>query len=193
MERRLHGLLPDTLDPAQREIYDSITTGPRAAGPQHFALTDAEGRLLGPFNAMLLSPPVGGAVQALGSAVRYRSELTTRIREMAILAVAAHWGSTFEWDSHEAVGRAAGLGDAELEALRAGDVPDLDDPRERLAVTVAQQSAATGNVTDELYREATEALGSRAVFELTTLVGYYALLALQLRVFTGEEEAQFKQ
>jgi 4-carboxymuconolactone decarboxylase len=33
-----------------------------------------------------------------------------------------------------------------------------------------------------------KALGERGLFELTTLVGYYATLALQLRVFVGESK-----
>ncbi len=38
---------------------------------------------------MLLAPAVGGALAALGEAIRYRSSLTARTREIAILAVAA--------------------------------------------------------------------------------------------------------
>ena len=70
MRARLTGLTPGELDEEQREVYRAIACGPRAQGPQEFALTDEEGRLLGPFNAMLLSPPVGLGVQALGAAVR---------------------------------------------------------------------------------------------------------------------------
>jgi len=44
------------------------------------------------------------------------------------------------------------------------------------------------SLTDEQYGEAVNALGERALFELTTLVGYYATLALQLRVFAGESK-----
>jgi 4-carboxymuconolactone decarboxylase len=55
----LHRPTPDELDPAQRELYETITGGPRAAGPSPFALVDAAGRLNGPFNAMLLAPELG--------------------------------------------------------------------------------------------------------------------------------------
>ena len=40
-----------------------------------------------------------------------------------------------------------------------------------------------GDLDDELWRIASEAIGAEVVFELTTLVGYYSTLALQLRVF----------
>lgn len=189
MTARLAGLLPGGLDEQQSEVYRAVTGGPRAAGPQVFALVDEEGRLRGPFNAMLLSPPVGMAVQAVGAAVRYQSVLTDRVREMAILVVAAHWGSAFEWEAHEAVGRTRGLTEPELDALRAGGLPNLPDPAERVALLATAALTRTGALSDGEYDETVAAWGERGLFELTTLVGYYALLALQLRVFAGEGPA----
>ncbi|MFF0865741.1 carboxymuconolactone decarboxylase family protein [Nonomuraea sp. NPDC003560] len=186
MTARLPALPPEDLDDAQTEVYRAITGGPRAAGPQVFPLADERGRLRGPFNAMLLSPPVGGALQALGAAVRYGSVLPDRARELAILVVAAHWGSDFERDAHEAVGRSCGLTEAELTAVREGRPPGLADPAERAAVLAARELTRTGTLGEEDYRAVTAALGERGLFELTTLVGYYATLALQLRVFAGE-------
>ncbi|MER5795128.1 carboxymuconolactone decarboxylase family protein [Streptomyces sp. NPDC059627] len=186
MAERLTGLLPGELDEEQAEVYRAITGGPRAAGSQAFALTDPEGRLRGPFNAMLLSPPVGLAVQALGAAVRYGSVLGDRARELAILAVAAHWNSTFEREAHEAVGRAAGLTEPEMAALRTGTVPEFGDPGERAALRATFAMLHHGTLSDEEYADAVTAVGERGLFELTTLVGYYATLALQLRVFAGE-------
>ncbi|MEV5407263.1 carboxymuconolactone decarboxylase family protein [Thermopolyspora sp. NPDC052614] len=186
MTGRLRRFTPDELDAEQTELHRAITGGPRAAGPQLFPLSDEEGRLRGPFNAMLLSPPVGDALQALGAAVRYGSSLPDRVREMAILVVAAHWGSDFEREAHEAVGRASGLTEDELTALREGRIPDLTDPAELAAVRVTSAMARTGRLADVEYDKAVATLGERALFELSTLVGYYATLALQLRIFAGE-------
>lgn len=186
MEARLAGLLPGELDEEQAEVYRAITGGPRAAGPRAFPLTDEEGRLRGPFNAMLLSPPVGMAAQSLGAAVRYSSALEGRVREMAILAVAAHWDSAFERAAHEAVGRTCGLTEPEMAALRAGRTPQLADPAERAALRATAALLHRGTLSDDEYADAVAAVGERGLFELTTLVGYYAMLALQLRVFAGE-------
>lgn len=186
MTARLAGLLPGELDEQQSEVYRTIAGGPRAAGPQAFALTDEQGRLRGPFNAMLLSPPVGLAVQAVGAAVRYETVLSDRVREMAILVVAAHWDSAFEWQAHEAVGRAHGLTGPELDALRAGELTELADPAERAALRATTALIRSGALGDAEYEDTVAAWGERGLFELTTLVGYYSLLALQLRVFAGE-------
>ncbi|MQY31288.1 carboxymuconolactone decarboxylase family protein [Nocardia aurantia] len=189
MTARLAGLLPGDLTEDQAVVYRAIAGGPRAAGPQAFPLTDADGRLRGPFNAMLLSPPAGMALQSVGAAVRYHSVLTDRIRELAILVVAAHWDSDFERAAHEAVGRVCGLTDAELAAVRAADEPAVTDPVERIALDTTRELVRRGRLDTAGYDAAVAALTERGLFELTTIVGYYGLLALQLRVFAGEGPA----
>jgi 4-carboxymuconolactone decarboxylase len=179
---RLPAFRPDELDGARRALYDAIAGGPRAAGSP-FPLVDAEGGLTGPFNAMLLQPALGQALQALGSAVRYETALGARAREIAILTVARIWDSAFERHAHEAVGRAAGLTGEELAALRAGHAAAFGDPAERVVLDTVTALAAGGDLSDEQYAAAEAALGRSLLFELTTLVGYYATLALQLRVF----------
>ncbi|GAA3659825.1 carboxymuconolactone decarboxylase family protein [Nonomuraea antimicrobica] len=171
---RLRRTPPHDLDPEARALYDEITSGPRGR-----FMVDAAGGLTGPFNAMLLSPPVGHPLQELGAAVRYRSSLTDRARELAILVVAGHHDSAFERAAHEPIARDLGFTDDQLQALRDGTPPHLDDPAEAAVHAVTRALVTEGDLGDDEYA----LLGERALFELTTLVGYYATLALQLRVF----------
>lgn len=182
-------LRPDELDPAQADVYRAITGGPRGSG-RAFPLTDEEGRLHGPFDAMLRSPAVGGPLQALGAALRYTSSLPAGARELAILAVAAAEDSAFERFAHEAVARAAGVPDGVVGAVAAGAPVDLDDDVERVTLATVRALLGQGQLEDDRYTEAVTVLGEQGVFELTTLVGYYRTLALQLRVFgVGAPEA----
>jgi 4-carboxymuconolactone decarboxylase len=180
-EPRLPALNPDELDHEQRDVYEAIVGGPRPPGV--FSLVDDEGRLLGPFNAMLYSPAVGGPLQELGAAVRFRTSFTGREREIATLVVAARHRSDYEWYAHERAGRRAGLSEAELTALRTGADPVLADARERIVHEAARALAGDGDLSAPMFAEATATLGRAAVVELVTLVGYYAMLATQLRVF----------
>jgi 4-carboxymuconolactone decarboxylase len=181
---RLRRLPPAELSDEQKEVYDAITGGPRSGGPSPVSLTDSEGGLHGPFNAMLLSPPLGDALQALGAAIRYRSGLTDRIREMAILAVAAHYDSAFERYAHEAIALGQGLSDEEVADLRSPDRPlGLEDRAEEIALRTVRTLLRHRDLDDGLYREASGVLGPDGLFELSTLVGYYATLALQLQLF----------
>jgi len=180
---RLSNPTPEQLDPAQRALYDEIAGGPRAAGPQLFELLDRQGRLNGPFGVMLHSPAVGSALQALGAAVRYRSVLSDRVRELAILAVAAHWDSDFERYAHVPLARHAGLTEMEVAALLAGEQVPFEDAVERAVLRVVRALLRASDLTDEEYAAGRDAIGEQGLVELTTLVGYYATLALQLRVF----------
>jgi 4-carboxymuconolactone decarboxylase len=179
---RLPSLRREQLNGEQRTLYDQITTGPRADGQQHFELVAQDGSLQGPFDAFLLSPALGTALQSLGTAVRYASELSPRTRESAILMVAAAWDCTFERRAHEAVGRAVGLTDGELTALRDGDVPAYADVREVTCARVVR-AMLDGDLDDATWADCAAAVGAATIFELSTLVGYYSTLALQLRVF----------
>lgn len=180
---RLIGLLPDALSDDQRRLYDSITGGQRASGTRRFPITDEQGRLVGPFDAMLRAPRIGDALQSLGAALRFGGGLPDRAREMVILAVANREDSAFERFAHEAVGRGVGLRDSELEALRHGDPLSGDDHIEEVVLRTARILLADRDLDDDDYTVAVAVLGEDGLFELTTIVGYYSTLALQLRVF----------
>jgi 4-carboxymuconolactone decarboxylase len=172
-------LRPADLSDAQRALYDAIVGGPRSGGA--FALTDADGVLEGPFGGFLLSPALGDALQQLGAAIRYRSDLTPRVRELAILAVAAHHQSLFERYAHEAVGRAVGLSGEEMAAIWAGADLVLADPGEAAALAFAKAVLA-GDVDNETWTACVPPLGVGVAYEILVLVGYYSTLALQMRV-----------
>jgi 4-carboxymuconolactone decarboxylase len=180
---RLPLLDPGLLDDAQREVYGAVMGGPRADRSPPLRYADDLGRLQGPFNAMLYSPAVGLPLQELGGALRFRTGFTSREREVATLVVAAHERSDFEWYAHERLGRAAGLTEQQLTALRTGRDPVLDDVRERIVYEAARQLSADGDLGDPLYVEAVAVFGRAGMVELATLVGYYVTLALQLRLF----------
>jgi 4-carboxymuconolactone decarboxylase len=181
---RLPVLSSDEMTDEQRDLYREILGGPRGQGPRAVLLSSGDAGLAGPFNAMLYAPPVGHALQGLGLAIRFRTQLAPRIREMAILVVALAWDSAYERESHELIGRDAGLTEAEIEALRAGTDPGFAAKEEQVAYSVVRALTSPGaDLDDEEYDTAVNVLGEQALVELTSLVGYYATLALQLRVF----------
>jgi 4-carboxymuconolactone decarboxylase len=181
---RLAVLSSEEMTAEQVGLYREILSGPRGQGPRAVQLSSGAGGLAGPFNAMLYAPDVGHALQALGAAIRFRTNLTPRVREMAILVVAQAWDSGYERDSHEPIGREAGLTEPEIEALRAGESPKFADEQESVAYAVARAlTGPAGDLDDQEYAAALAALGEEGLVELSALVGYYATLALQLRIF----------
>ncbi len=181
---RLAVLSSEEMTSEQVDLYRDILSGPRGQGPRAVPLSSGAGGLAGPFNAMLYAPPVGHALQELGAAIRFRTRLAPRIREMAILVVAQAWDSGYERASHEPIGREAGLTDEEIEALGVGVDPGFADKQEQVAYSVVRALAGpAADLDDEEYDTAVAVLGEQALVELSALVGYYATLALQLRIF----------
>ncbi|HEX5120549.1 MAG TPA: carboxymuconolactone decarboxylase family protein [Pseudonocardiaceae bacterium] len=181
-----HGLLrwwrPGELDDGQREVYDAIVGGPRgrATTTRGWPLADVEGRLNGPFNAMVAAGGVGMAVQRLGAAIRYESGLPARLRELAILELARLRGSEIEWRGHEGPARAAGLTDAELADVRAGRVPDGFAETERVLMDVVRRLVLDRELPEATATAAVAAFGERGFLETVYCVGYYDMLALAM-------------
>ncbi|HTU28027.1 MAG TPA: carboxymuconolactone decarboxylase family protein [Solirubrobacteraceae bacterium] len=177
---RLPPLAPVQLDRPQEELYAAITGGPRAADRGRSPITDAEGHLLGPFNAMLYNPALGDPMQGLGAAIRYRTSLEAAPREVAILTVAATLDSEFEWFAHERLARGAGVSEETITRIADGREPDGDDA---LIYRAAHELILDSDLSDERFAEVQERFGVTGCVELVVLIGYYRMLALVLRTF----------
>jgi alkylhydroperoxidase family enzyme len=180
---RLDLMAPAELAPAQRALYDAITSGPRASQAGTVPITDSDGRLLGPFAVMLLSPEVGNAIQQVGAKIRFGTALTGRERELAILIVAGVLRSDFERLAHEPAARKLGLAQGQIDAALAGQIPDGLSADEAMVCRLARVMTVDRALPDEDYCDGAEALGRERLAELTWLVGYYGALALALAVF----------
>ena len=187
---RLDGARPGPLTAEQRGLYDEIAHGRRAERPPAFPLLDDRGLLNGPTRAWLLQPRLGAGLEQLGAAISYEMTLPARCREAVILTVAQHHASPFELYAHRLAAVRAGLTAAETETLCAGQLPETTDTRERTAVEVARKLLETGCLDNAGYEEADRVLGSAGLFEVTTLVGFYTLIALQLSVYAIRPPAE---
>jgi 4-carboxymuconolactone decarboxylase len=181
-QSRLPRLARTALDTDQVRVFDAIAGGDRAKDGS-FPLTDREGALVGPFNALLFSPNVGDAIQQVGGALRFHCGLEPAVRELAILVVATHHDSEFERWAHEPIARRVGLSDGQVADLRAGLPPDFDSDTLTAVYDLCAATMAGGLVEDDVYRRAADELGDAGVFELVTVLGYYGLLAQLMNVF----------
>lgn len=176
---RLPWFRPEDLNEAQRAYYEELTSGPRKT-----SVLDERGRLRGAFNARLLDPVVGDAIQNLGAKLRFEtSALTGRVRELTILEIAAANRSDFEWVGHRDAGLKAGLREEEIEGIRTGAaIPSLS-ASEQTARRVVNALLSAGDLDDALFDQADRELGRVAIFDIVSLVGHYQHTALALRVW----------
>jgi 4-carboxymuconolactone decarboxylase len=157
----------ETLTPEQRRVYDAIASGPR-------------GGVRGPFRALLHAPELTDKWQQLGELLRYRTSLSPRLSELAILVTARHWDCQYEWFAHEQHALKGGLPPAIIAAIKNGQRPKFDKTDDAAIYDYALELQTSRAVGAETYKRALDAFGPTGVVELTALLGYYTMVAMTL-------------
>ncbi|MDX1514234.1 MAG: carboxymuconolactone decarboxylase family protein [Gammaproteobacteria bacterium] len=180
---RLKGLGVAALGESQRALINAITGGKRAKDRDRASFFLADGSLRGPFNAWLHAPSVGQPAQALGEAIRFDSSLSPRLRELAILSVAAFWRADYEWWAHRPIAVAAGLPEPVVAGIMAGELPRTADAELRAVYEFSMELMTGHRISDTVYEDVADRLGERGTVELVAVIGYYTLVAMTLNAF----------
>jgi 4-carboxymuconolactone decarboxylase len=157
----------ETLTPDQRRVYDAIASGPR-------------GGVRGPFLALLYAPELADKWQQLGELLRYRTSLSPRLSELAILVTARHWDCQYEWFAHEQHALKGGVPPEFIAAIKADRRPQFDKPDDTAIYDYAVELHTRRAVSPETYKRALDIFGKTGVVEITALLGYYTMVAMTL-------------
>jgi 4-carboxymuconolactone decarboxylase len=179
---RLKPLHRNDLVGEQIALYDALLNKSMGKN-ESSAINDTNEELRGPLAVLLRHPASGRPLQELGAVLRFSGQLPDAAREAIILVVAAHWNDEHEWNSHERIARQLGMNDDQLVTLHASEEVVFDDPVTQAAFDAAHGIVTHGDLTDEEYARVQEVLGDERLVEVTVVIGYYSLLAMQLRVF----------
>ena len=175
---------PASFNPAQQAFYDSVMSN-QWPWAQHagFAITAADGRLIGPFNAFLLHPEVASRFLAFSAAESTHTTLSQRVREVVILAVGGVWGACYELYAHAVLAADAGIAPEAIRALAAGEVPAPLTGEEAIAARIAHELSTRHDVDDELFGEGLRTFGRQGLFDIAALMGQYATVSILLTLF----------
>jgi 4-carboxymuconolactone decarboxylase len=175
---------PATLSPSQRELYDQLLAswvvftdklGGRA--------TTEDGRLIGPFNALLLHPEVAAKLLEFQVAESANSSLSPGVREVVIIMLGAVYGADYELYAHKLVAPTTGLADDVVLALCGGTIPEGLSEHEKLAARLTQAMATRQHIDEELYRQAESAFGAQGLFDIAAVMGVYHAVCTMLTLF----------
>lgn len=168
--------LPDIdtteLTAEQQQLHDTLASRPevRRMG------------LVGPFGVWMHAPALGNAMARLGAQVRFSTSLPTNVTEVAICTTGAHFRAPFEFAAHRRLALEAGVDEARLDRLAAGEDPGFEGD-EAAAYTVALELLDGHAISTASYAEAQRRFGDRGMVELVTTIGYYSLISLMLNGF----------
>ena len=165
---------------AQRAAADDLIAGPRKA-------------VAGPFIPLLRSPELMARVGKVGEYLRFDCLLDVRIRELAMCLVARQISNQFEWLVHAPLALKAGVAQSVLDAVAVGRYPQGMAADEAAAVDLVTELLAHHGVCDPSYAAALAVFGEQGVVELTTLVGYFAMVCWVMNVARtpGQPQAGF--
>jgi 4-carboxymuconolactone decarboxylase len=169
----------ESLTPAQRALCAAIASGPRGTF-----------RFSGPFAIWLHAPELGLVAQALGAHCRYKTSLSPRQSEFAILTTARTWRAQYEWQAHAPMAEKAGVKAKTIRALKAGRYPDDAAADERAIYDFITELYRTRRVGDRNYKRVLKHLGTTGTVELVGIIGYYALISMTLNVFRAATDPE---
>ncbi len=107
------------------------------------------------------------------------------MRELVILRVAHRRGCAYEWTHHVKLGKKAGLTDADIAAVQAGEATDEFD---RALLNAVDELDEKGNLSDQTWAALSERLDERQRMDLIFTIGGYTALAMGINTLGVEVE-----
>ena len=125
------------------------------------------------FAALANAPILLDAFLSYANALRDSSELSPKLRELAILMVGHATRSRYEIAHHQSHAHKAGVTPEQLAAVDDFENSDLFDETERAVMRLAEESTLAIDVTDKRWAEASEHLSDKQMVELALTIAWY--------------------
>jgi 4-carboxymuconolactone decarboxylase len=163
-------LLDDETNPELAELIATLRAGRR-------------GTLINVYRLLLHSPPLAESWFGHSNAVRWKTDLSGRLRELVILRVASLLSADYIVNQHiPELTAPEGLGEAELAELAHWRMATCFNEKERAALAYADTMTRDIVVPDAVFDELKRQFNDRQIVELTVLIGSYNMNA---RVLTA--------
>ena len=174
---RLTPLPADEWDDAARQALASLL-------PEDRRNPSEAGNLL---STLVRHPALTGAFLKFNGYLLMSSTLPARERELIILRVAHRRSCAYEWIHHVKLGKKAGLSDADITAVQAGDPSDEFDCA---LVNAVDELDEKSNLSDQTWAALSERFDERQRMDLIFTVGGYTALAMGINTLGVEVEKE---
>ena len=140
-------------------------------------IVDTRKSLDGPFSVWMHAPEWAERVAYLGTLVRWEGSLELRTRTLAALTVGRHFQAQYVWGIQGVIGAERDIPRSTIDAIRDGlsDGIPLEDLQ---IVDFTRQLLRNNRVEAALAQAVMDRLGTDEYVQLTTCIGYYAMLAM---------------
>jgi 4-carboxymuconolactone decarboxylase len=168
--QRLPNIAPERMTAEQKKAMDDY----RAA--RGVPLTQ------GPFMPMLYSPEAMTATRAAGDYFRYKASIGPKLTEFVALLVAREWSADYEWSAHAGEAEKFDISPVMIADMKVGRRPEGMSAAQTICWDFVSELFRNKQVSDKTFEQARARFGEQGVVDITGIVGYYTLLAMQLNV-----------
>ena len=138
---------------------------------------ERSGRLPHLFHMQLYNPAIADGWLRLGTAVRFKSDLDSPTREMAICLVARLTGAEYEWLAHSRLALEEGFSYEQLDGILDWQHSQQFTEKQRTVLALTQALTRTVDVDDATFDAVRPHLSPRQLVELVTVVSYYNMVS----------------
>jgi 4-carboxymuconolactone decarboxylase len=135
---------------------------------------------MGPVATSLYSPGVALPMNQLNQYLR-NTVVGTAMYQICTLIAAREFDENYEWNSHEAGAKRANVDQKTIDAIKFNRPLDGVPEKDALVIRFGRAIFQDRKVSPELYAKVVEVFGQQGMFELTAVMGDYAMAAIMLR------------
>ena len=135
---------------------------------------------MGPAATSLYSPGVALPMNQLNQYLR-NTVVGTAVFQICTLIAAREFDEAYEWNSHETGAKRANVDQKTIDAIKFNRPLDGVPEKDALVIRFGRAIFHDHKVSSELYAKVVEAFGQQGMFELTAIMGDYAMAAIMLR------------
>lgn len=140
-------------------------------------IVDTRKSLDGPFSVWMHAPEWAERVAHLGTLVRWEGTLELRTRTLAALVVGIHFQAQYVWGIQGVIGAERGVPRSTIDAIREGRSNGIP-PEDLQIIEFTRELVSKNRVSSALADAVMKRLGADQYVQLTTCIGYYAMLAM---------------
>jgi 4-carboxymuconolactone decarboxylase len=148
-----------------------------ALAPIEARILAARGRISPLYRVLLHSAPLVEGWESLLTAIRQKTSVPARLRELVILRVAVLNGAGYEFEAHVPHAQRAGISEEQMRAVRNIEEDRPFDDAERLVLRLTDAMTRDIEVPDALYRKLESRFGPTELVELVATVAAYNMVS----------------
>ena len=153
---------------------DQLTGEARAIAEK---IVDTRKSLDGPFSVWMHAPQWAERVAHLGTLVRWEGTLELRIRTLAALVTGRHFQAQYVWGIQGVIAAERNISQVTVDAIR-DNCTDGVPAEDVQIIDFTRQLLRSNRIDDALAQSVMERLGADQYVQLTTCIGYYAMLSM---------------